>query len=454
MRKSHINIAHVLLVILSVPIIGMSTIEMSKLLGLRTIPVPVVGTGSMYPSLFWSTEEGGPEDESKIVVEEYRSTPHLYLKFKGINLFGYSFLKRKIEAGDMVAFKNDKTREVLQKDGKNTSAGFIKRVIALSGDQVELRDGFVYKNNKLILEPYIAAPRSTYGGSSLKDCEIITIPPGKIFVLGDNRKVSLDSRFELGLIDEFDIEFILPLTAQQHYRSLWRDTSKDDELLGQPTLVASDFLSLVNEVRKKHSTSSLKLVKELSTSTTKRGEELLKNPDSAKSISKSMTDAGYSNIVVGEFVSHGHFSAKELLENLLYTPSTAKQIINSDYSDLGLTAVNLVVDGCPSQIIVGHLGGYVPATYDQKTIESWQDLRKSLAEVLPTWEKAMSYDNLDKQKLTELLTILRRRLALADNILHSMANKEWLTGSQDKQIKDDVYDSARAESLARELNQQ
>ena len=177
---------YVLMAIIGVPIMGMSYIELSKLIGQRSIPVPVVGTGSMYPSLFWSTSEGGPEDENKTVIEEYRSTPHLYRRYGGITVFGRTYFQRSLNIGDMVAFKNAKTREILQAEDKETSAGFIKRVIGVPGDTIELRDGFVYKNNSLLSEPYIASPRSSYGGSGLKDCESTTLPAHKYFVLGDN----------------------------------------------------------------------------------------------------------------------------------------------------------------------------------------------------------------------------------------------------------------------------
>ncbi|MBP9670496.1 hypothetical protein KBD75_03785, partial [Candidatus Woesebacteria bacterium] len=64
---------YLVFVVVAVPIGGMAISEGSKLIGIRTVPVPVVGTGSMYPSLFWAKSEGGPEDDEKVVIEEYRS---------------------------------------------------------------------------------------------------------------------------------------------------------------------------------------------------------------------------------------------------------------------------------------------------------------------------------------------------------------------------------------------
>lgn len=442
----------VVVVTLSVPIVGMAVNEGEKTLGLKTIPVPVVGTGSMYPSLYWSKDEGGPEDETKKVIEEYRTTPHLYRRFPGITFAGRIYLRHSVNYGDMVAFKNAATASILKADGKDISAGFIKRVIGVPGDTIELRDGFVYKNGTLLPEPYISTPRSTYGGTTLADCIKLVVPSGKYFVLGDNRKVSSDSRYELGLVDDQDIEFVLPFSEQKIYESLWRDTGKDAELLGQPTLAAGDFLSLVNAVRSAKGVAKLTLRPALVKSSSSRGTHLLSDPKTTYSMQQAISDSGYSNILLGEFVSHGHFTASELLENLLYQSTTAKQITNPQFTDLGVASVDHEVNGCPTQVIVGELGGYIPPSYDQATTDSWRGLRDNLQKILPSWEQATSYNNIDQSKLNSLLAILRRRLALANEIVASMENKIWLTPDQEIRIKNDAGDATAAEALASELN--
>lgn len=437
-----------------VPIIGMAGTELAKLIGIKTVPVTVTGTGSMYPSLYWSTLEGGPEDESKKVVEEYRTTPHLYRRFEGITIAGHTYLRKSVGYGDMVAFKNEKTVEILKNDDKDITNGFIKRVVGVGGDTIELRDGFVYRNGELISEPYIDTPRSTYGGTSLKDCTKITIPPDSYFVLGDNRKVSSDSRFELGLIQGSDIDYVLPYTKQLIYQSLWRDTLKDRDLQGSPSLSGDEFVNLVNKERMGKGIAKLSLYPSLAKSTMLRGEHLLADEKTNYSMGQAIASAGYTNIVLGEFVSRGHFSAKELLENLMFNTGTAKQIMSKDFSDLGISAVNKEIDGCPTQIIVGHLGGYIPASYDEKTVSSWQSLRDNLRSILPSWEQAVSYDQIDQTKLASLLSILRRRLTLAEEILSTMDKKEWLNDSQLARIKADDQDASRADILVKDLNKE
>ena len=91
--------------------------------------------------------------------------------------------------GDVVVFSPPEGYD----QGGNTP--FIKRVIGLPGDQIAVRDGQVLVNGKPLAEPY------TYPGTppnqptdSPPDRTDWTIAPGQLFVLGDHRAASSDSR--------------------------------------------------------------------------------------------------------------------------------------------------------------------------------------------------------------------------------------------------------------------
>jgi signal peptidase I len=76
----------------------------------------------------------------------------------------------------------------------DTGTPFIKRIIGLGGDKVEIRDdGFVYVNGEKLAEPYIN-PDASELTTSPGDEHAWTVPDGDLFVLGDNRAHSLDSR--------------------------------------------------------------------------------------------------------------------------------------------------------------------------------------------------------------------------------------------------------------------
>ncbi|HTT75767.1 MAG TPA: signal peptidase I [Candidatus Binataceae bacterium] len=100
----------------------------------------------------------------------------------------YLFKLGKVHRQDVVVFvyPQDETKD------------FIKRVIALPGDTVEVRDGIVYLNGKRAPDSHAhfdvpmnerqpGNPRDFYGP--------VTLPPGEYFMMGDNRDHSYDSRF-------------------------------------------------------------------------------------------------------------------------------------------------------------------------------------------------------------------------------------------------------------------
>lgn len=82
--------------------------------------------------------------------------------------------------GDIVAFR----RSDASSDGPST---YIKRVIGLPGDRVEIRQGVVYVNGKSLPEPYVRF-------QDRRSFATVTVPPHSLYVLGDNRIDSEDSR--------------------------------------------------------------------------------------------------------------------------------------------------------------------------------------------------------------------------------------------------------------------
>lgn len=96
-----------------------------------------------------------------------------------INQFTYRFGISDISRGDTVVFWYPWDR----------SKNYIKRVIGLPGDVVEIAEGRVYINHHLLDEPYL--PEAYRDQSSM---ERKVVPPNEYFVLGDHRSSSSDSR--------------------------------------------------------------------------------------------------------------------------------------------------------------------------------------------------------------------------------------------------------------------
>lgn len=93
-----------------------------------------------------------------------------------------------VHRGDLIVFESPPNEGSQTKD-------LIKRVIGLPGETVESQDGHILINGQVLREPYLG-PDVTTG-----PVEKITIPPDHLWVMGDNRPNSRDSRF-FGAIPE------------------------------------------------------------------------------------------------------------------------------------------------------------------------------------------------------------------------------------------------------------
>jgi signal peptidase I len=100
--------------------------------------------------------------EQRLVVEKISYNSWLHL--------------RSPQRGDVVVLRVNGADELL-----------IKRVIGLPGDQIEIRNGQVFVNGEVLDEPYVVLPASG-------DYSRVDVPPLHLFLLGDNRDFSNDSR--------------------------------------------------------------------------------------------------------------------------------------------------------------------------------------------------------------------------------------------------------------------
>lgn len=89
-----------------------------------------------------------------------------------------------IERGDVVIFKLPEDENV----------DFVKRVVGLPGDTIEVRDQVVYVNGQILEESYVQHVETTMIPTR-DNFGPTTIPSGEYFVMGDNREKSHDSRF-------------------------------------------------------------------------------------------------------------------------------------------------------------------------------------------------------------------------------------------------------------------
>lgn len=146
-----------------------------------------IPSGSMIPSLLIGDH---------LLVNKFLIGTTVEIPFTNVTLFHMPGL-RKPERGDIVVFKYP----------EDPNRDFIKRIIAVEGDLIEGRQKRIFVNGVELKEPYIQhvdrllaagqmARRDTFGPE--------IVPKGKLFVMGDNRDASYDSRF-WGYVDRKDL---------------------------------------------------------------------------------------------------------------------------------------------------------------------------------------------------------------------------------------------------------
>ncbi|WP_353684892.1 signal peptidase I [Thermodesulfovibrio sp. 3907-1M] len=142
-----------------------------------------IPSGSMIPTLLIGDH---------LLVNKFIYGIHLPFSDKRVLIF------EKPKRGDIIVFKYP----------EDPSRDFIKRVIGIEGDVVEIKNKKVFVNGVELKEPY-----ARYTDSYIHPRELdprdnfgpLKVPKGKLFVMGDNRDQSYDSRF-WGFVDMKDVK--------------------------------------------------------------------------------------------------------------------------------------------------------------------------------------------------------------------------------------------------------
>jgi signal peptidase I len=409
------------------------------------VNVSVLGTGSMAPTFPLGKGATQKERENEVVAHVI-----MYKFPNSIVLFNKTYYKSLLNRGDLVSFaQNDKK--------------YIKRLIALPGDTIELRGGLIYINDVPQKEPYIKTAHSTFGGSFIKDCEKTHVPENKYFVLGDNRKNSDDSRYDLGFVNESSIDAYLPLNDQNNSLiANWRNTDNDLQDSSKIVLDTEAFIARVNKYRQDAKDKTLKWQEKLVKSGNNRLDYVFRTGDFSQGtdsknypLDKAISDAGYWQPVTGEILIPGYYDDEELFNNLTTFDNTNKILLDKDFEELGIVSKEGNVNNCPTQEIIIHLAGWIPAEYSPAVINSWKETLKNLQAVAPGWEDVKNmkafYESHAK-KIDRINEIIKIRIENIKVIIDKMEQKQWLNEQEKAYISLDAQLSQEEEGLSRSLN--
>lgn len=127
------------------------------------IEARVIPTGSMLPTI---------QLEDRVIVDKF------FFKHFG-----------ELQRGDIIVFHPPASA--------HASDDFIKRIIGMPGDKVQIKNHVTYVNDKPLSEPYTLEPAK-------EDFGPVIVPEGSLFMMGDNRNNSADSR-EWGFLPEQNV---------------------------------------------------------------------------------------------------------------------------------------------------------------------------------------------------------------------------------------------------------
>ncbi|MCS7093441.1 MAG: signal peptidase I [Patescibacteria group bacterium] len=412
-----------------------------EFLGLNPQLVAIRGTGSMYPT-FPKSQKKDPKEKAKELVAYVEMFPYP----QGLSLLGRRYFNYRLKRGDIVYVEN----EIINKSSQQTygtASGWVKRIIALEGDTVELKSGIVYLNDQPLAEPYTAKPRSTFGQQFLRECKKITVPRGKIFIMGDNRKGSSDSR-EIGFVDIADVKLVLPLEHQMvKFTKYWRKTDNDFQDEAKIRLDKRKYLELLNQKRRELGISPLRYQEKLEISAKLRGQAMIKFNDlsfeatiSGYTMKKAMNEAGYDNIIWGETLVEGYLEVEELIEYQTQFPRTVKFLIDPKFQEFGIAEIEGKINNCPTNLIVSHFAGYVPPNYPREVVDGWERFLNGLIEIrneMNTMKQNQNFYEKYQKEIDDIHQILEQRIQKLAPIVEKIRKNLWLSEEEEKILNED-----------------
>ena len=358
--------------------------------------------------------------------------------------FYFYFPTLEIKRGDIVVFKNDKT-----KDDNNQPASYVKRVIAMPGEEVMLQDGFIKVNDKVLNEPYVKVKKTTYSESFTPECKKIIVPQDSYFVLGDNRANSKDSR-DFGFVKKNEVRYII------YYNKKITVTNFRVEITG------TQIIEKINQIREDQKLGLLKENSQLDKAANARAQSIAQSGDWTSEADKSnftYVDAlalvNYENTISAEIFDGGYLKVNDLIASWQKNKNLQDIYLNPKFQDVGAAVSMGNLGDCKMPIISVVFGGYESPDYDSELINSWQETLNNLEEIKPGWQNLVNEPRIyseQKTKVDRLNEIINLRIERISSALITMRANNWLNKEQENWLSEDNNLAIEQNQLADELN--
>lgn len=169
---------------------------------------------------------------------------------------------------------------------------------------------------------------------------------------------------------------------------------------------------------------------------------------------KSMSDAGYYNSIYGEYPILGFYNDSEIITYINSNQNIKGFLNDKKYQDIGVASIVGEINGCPTQLTLIQVAGYVAPNYSNSFINSWKNTLSELQSIQTGWlslKNNSDFYNKHKIDVDRINEIIQIRISNVSLIVEKINSN---IGLNQKDVDYTYYDQKlynEQESIAKRL---